>query len=158
MKLCVLIIFATRLPNLFDTSIKLTASTCYYSHYIFRKSLLTFPRSSVVSWSLPSAELASTSVCSSRFFQSLPNSHISPLLTKTTGRSPTKSTSETPVTISSRPWEGEGEGKYKYHPGGDLSKEPKDAPSALNVVVVPNVTLPAELHEKYNKWGKEGYP
>ncbi len=74
------------------------------------------------------------------------------------GRSPTKSTSETPVTISSRPWEGEGEGKYKYHPGGDLSKEPKDAPSALNVVVVPNVTLPAELHEKYNKWGKEGYP
>ncbi|OAQ67182.1 hypothetical protein VFPPC_14446 [Pochonia chlamydosporia 170] len=74
------------------------------------------------------------------------------------GRSPTKSTSESPVTIASRPWEGEGEGKYKYHPGGDLTKEPKDAPSALNVVVVPNVTLPAELHEKYNKWGKEGYP
>ncbi|KIE01456.1 hypothetical protein MAJ_02797, partial [Metarhizium majus ARSEF 297] len=74
------------------------------------------------------------------------------------GRSPTKSTSESPVTIASRPWEGEGEGKYKYHPGGDVSKEPKDAPSALNVVVVPNVTLPAELHEKYNKWGREGYP
>ncbi|OAA47082.1 hypothetical protein NOR_02718 [Metarhizium rileyi] len=74
------------------------------------------------------------------------------------GRSPTKSTSENPVTIASRPWEGEGVGKYKYHPGGDLSREPKDAPSALNVVVVPNVTLPAELHEKYNKWGKDGYP
>jgi hypothetical protein len=74
------------------------------------------------------------------------------------GRSPTKSTSEVPVTIASRPWDGDGQGKYKYHPGGDLTKEPKDAPSALNVVVVPNVTLPAELHEKYNKWGKDGYP
>ena len=57
------------------------------------------------------------------------------------------------------PWETGAEGgKYKYHPGGDPSAEPKDAPSALNVVVVPNVTLPKELHEKYNKWGKDGYP
>ncbi|KAG7134905.1 hypothetical protein HYQ45_007262 [Verticillium longisporum] len=48
------------------------------------------------------------------------------------GSSPTKSTSET--------------------------HEPRDAPSAVNTVVVPNVTLPAELHEKYNKWGKDGYP
>ena len=32
--------------------------------------------------------------------------------------------------------------KYKYHPGGDKSKSPKDAPSALNSVIVPNVNLP----------------
>lgn len=57
------------------------------------------------------------------------------------------------------PWEGDASGgKYKYHPGGDLNQEPKEAPSALNVVVVPNVTLPKELHDKFNKWGKEGYP
>jgi len=30
----------------------------------------------------------------------------------------------------------------------------KDAPSALNTVVIPNVTLPKSLHDKYNKWGK----
>lgn len=41
------------------------------------------------------------------------------------------------------PWESEGgEGKYSYHPGGDTSNAPKDAPSAVNVVIVPNVTLP----------------
>ncbi|KAH7020110.1 hypothetical protein EDB80DRAFT_870708 [Ilyonectria destructans] len=76
------------------------------------------------------------------------------------GQSPTGATSETHVNIAKdgHPWESETLGKYKYHPGGDTSQEPKDAPSALNVVVVPNVTLPAELHEKYNKWGKEGYP
>ena len=57
------------------------------------------------------------------------------------------------------PWEGDASsGKYKYHPGGDSSKEPREAPSALNVVVVPNVTLPKEVHDKFNKWGKEGYP
>lgn len=32
--------------------------------------------------------------------------------------------------------------KYKYHPGGDPTKPAKEAPSALNSVVVPNVTLP----------------
>lgn len=58
------------------------------------------------------------------------------------------------------PWEGDegAQGKYKYHPGGDPGNEPRDAPSALNVVVVPNVTLSRELHDKYNKWGKDGYP
>lgn len=77
------------------------------------------------------------------------------------GRSPTGSTSESPVNIAKdgMPWEGDASGgKYKYHPGGDLNQEPKEAPSALNVVVVPNVTLPKELHDKFNKWGKEGYP
>lgn len=40
------------------------------------------------------------------------------------------------------PWESETAGKYKYHPGGDPNAAPKDAPSAVNVVVVPDVTLP----------------
>jgi len=47
--------------------------------------------------------------------------------------------------------------KYQYHPGGDPKNPPKDAPSALHSVIVPNVNLPKELHEKYNKWGKDGY-
>jgi len=44
---------------------------------------------------------------------------------------------------SGMPWEtGATEGKYKYHPGGDPSLAPKDAPSAVNVVVIPDVNLP----------------
>ncbi|WYZ39373.1 hypothetical protein EsH8_III_001287 [Colletotrichum jinshuiense] len=74
------------------------------------------------------------------------------------GRSPTSSTSESPVLKAGMPWETEGEGKYKYHPGGNPRAEPKDAPSAVNTVIIPDVTLPKELHDKYNKWGKEGYP
>ncbi|KXJ94198.1 hypothetical protein Micbo1qcDRAFT_159235 [Microdochium bolleyi] len=76
------------------------------------------------------------------------------------GSSPTKSTSEAEVGIAKEgmPWEtGATEGKYRYHPGGDSSQSPRDAPSAVNVVVVPDVNLPKHLHEKYNKWGKEGY-
>jgi hypothetical protein len=61
------------------------------------------------------------------------------------GRTPTKSTSENAVPLAKNPmpWEsGSGEGKYQYHPGGDASAAPKDAPSAVNVVIVPNVNLP----------------
>ncbi|KAI4845762.1 hypothetical protein E4T45_07553 [Aureobasidium sp. EXF-8846] len=74
-------------------------------------------------------------------------------------RNPTSSSSENPVAIAadSEPWKTGGEAKYQYHPGGDTSKPRKDAPSALNEVIVPNVNLPRELHEKYNKWGKDGY-
>lgn len=32
--------------------------------------------------------------------------------------------------------------KYKYHPGGDYRNAPRQAPSALNSVIVPGVTLP----------------
>ncbi|KAG9230634.1 hypothetical protein BJ875DRAFT_487770 [Amylocarpus encephaloides] len=83
------------------------------------------------------------------------------------GRKPTSSTSETNVSIApnSMPWQQEGtkgdearaDFKYSYHPGGDPRNPPKDAPSALHSVIVPNVNLPKELHEKYNKWGKDGY-
>ncbi|KAL1859732.1 hypothetical protein Daus18300_009452 [Diaporthe australafricana] len=73
------------------------------------------------------------------------------------GRSPTSSTSEQKVPHAGNPWETGGHGKYQYYPGGDTSAEPKEAPSAVNTVVVPDVNLPKELHEKYNKWGKDGY-
>ncbi|OAL05750.1 hypothetical protein IQ06DRAFT_332168 [Phaeosphaeriaceae sp. SRC1lsM3a] len=74
-------------------------------------------------------------------------------------RSPTSASSERSVSKAdnSEPWKNDGgSGPYQYHPGGDTSVK-KDAPSALNVVVIPNVTLPKELHDTYNKWGKDGY-
>jgi hypothetical protein len=49
------------------------------------------------------------------------------------------------------PWQVEGDHdhddhskhfKYQYHPMGDKSAPPKNAPSALNTVIIPNVTLP----------------
>lgn len=41
------------------------------------------------------------------------------------------------------PWEGDGgEGKYKYHPGGDPKAGVRDAPSALNSSIVPEMNLP----------------
>ncbi|KAF1838481.1 hypothetical protein BDW02DRAFT_564837 [Decorospora gaudefroyi] len=74
-------------------------------------------------------------------------------------RSPTSASSERAVAKASdsEPWKQDGgAGPYQYHPGGDTSIK-KDAPSALNVVVIPNVTLPKSLHDAYNKWGKDGY-
>ena len=70
------------------------------------------------------------------------------------GRKPTSATSEASVSMAhaSMPWEVEDEHhtsgdsqkhfKYQYHPRGDTSQAPKNAPSALNTVIVPNVTLP----------------
>ncbi|KAF4556239.1 Hypothetical protein D9617_1g081150 [Elsinoe fawcettii] len=74
-------------------------------------------------------------------------------------RHPTSSTSEHAVAKvpGSEPWNTGKEGPYEYHPGGDPSKGRKNAPSALNEVIIPNVNLPKDLHDKYNKWGKEGY-
>ena len=68
-------------------------------------------------------------------------------------RKPTSSSSEAPVSMApgSMPWQTDSKShsknsdehaKYQYHPGGDPSKAPKDAPSALNSGIVPNVTLP----------------
>ncbi|KAI4088057.1 MAG: hypothetical protein LQ344_006372 [Seirophora lacunosa] len=68
------------------------------------------------------------------------------------GRKPTSSSSEAPVSMAegTMPWQkssAKGDDKndhykYQYHPGGDKNKAPKNAPSALNSVIVPNVTLP----------------
>ena len=68
------------------------------------------------------------------------------------GRKPTASVSQADVSIadSSMPWQIDDQDhedeskhfKYRYHPRGDKSKTPKNAPSALNTVIIPNVTLP----------------
>ncbi|KAJ9212634.1 hypothetical protein DTO166G4_5705 [Paecilomyces variotii] len=79
------------------------------------------------------------------------------------GRKPTTVTSESNVRIgeSAMPWDRPSEDgkvyKYQYHPHGDKNQPLRDAPSALNTVIVPNVTLPADLHERFNKYGKEEY-
>ncbi|KAI9780488.1 MAG: hypothetical protein M1816_002850 [Peltula sp. TS41687] len=84
------------------------------------------------------------------------------------GRKPTAASSEQKVGMAhnTMPWQTTGTSKgdqardhfkYKYHPGGDPTKPAREAPSALNEVVVPNVTLPKRLHDKYNKWGKEDW-
>lgn len=68
------------------------------------------------------------------------------------GSSPTSATSESNVRVgeSTMPWHisdeeaesGKEIPKYQYHPHGDKSRPVKNAPSALNEVVIPNVTLP----------------
>lgn len=67
------------------------------------------------------------------------------------GRKPTSATSEAEVSVaqSSMPWQVDHDHedpakhfKYQYHPRGDTAQKPKNAPSALNTVIVPNVTLP----------------
>ena len=64
------------------------------------------------------------------------------------GRKPTSVTSESNVRIgeSAMPWQGQSEDgkvyKYQYHPHGDKSQPLRAAPSAMNTVIVPNVTLP----------------
>lgn len=69
-----------------------------------------------------------------------------------TGRTPTSSTSESKVPHAGNPWETGGEGKYSYYPGGDRTAEPKDAPSAVNVVVVPDVNLPKVRTYPHLEW------
>ncbi|KAL1959590.1 hypothetical protein VTO42DRAFT_1625 [Malbranchea cinnamomea] len=80
------------------------------------------------------------------------------------GRKPTSVTSESNIRIgeSAMPWqldekeiEGKENFKYRYHPHGDTSKAAKEAPSALNEVIIPNVTLPKDLHDRFNKYGKD---
>ena len=81
------------------------------------------------------------------------------LMTYLSGRKPTSSSSEAPVSMAegSMPWQtssAKGESadehfKYQYHPGGDKSKAPKDAPSALHSVIVPNVRLPKVHFSSY---------
>lgn len=78
------------------------------------------------------------------------------------GRKPTSATSEAKVTVAhkSMPWQTENSGgedfKYQYHPGGDPRNAPKDAPSALHSVIVPNVNLPKVISALYllcSAWG-----
>jgi hypothetical protein len=39
--------------------------------------------------------------------------------------------------------------KYQYHPHGDKSQPLRAAPSAMNTVIVPNVTLPEVCHATF---------
>lgn len=57
---------------------------------------------------------------------------------------PTSSSSENKVGIAegTEPWKTGRDAAYQYHPHGDSSKPRKDAPSALNEVIIPNVNLP----------------
>ncbi|QIW98374.1 hypothetical protein AMS68_003892 [Peltaster fructicola] len=69
-------------------------------------------------------------------------------------RNPTSGSSESKVVQAdkSAPWHTGKDAKYEFHPHGDPRNPRKEAPSALNEVIVPNVTLPKHLHDKYNKW------
>jgi hypothetical protein len=50
------------------------------------------------------------------------------------------------VSPDSEPWKDGKDtastGKYKYYPYNDIRRPVKESPSALNVVVIPDVTLP----------------
>lgn len=108
-------------------------------------------------------------------------------------RKPTSSSSEASTSMAegTMPWqvgssksdESQEHFKYQYHPGGDKKKGLKNAPGALNTVIIPNVTLTKvgrlqsgagrdqsrlvphhtetvraqAQHDKFNKWGKDGY-
>ncbi|KAF2674880.1 hypothetical protein BT63DRAFT_420140 [Microthyrium microscopicum] len=72
---------------------------------------------------------------------------------------PTSSGNEksVPSIPGSEPWNTGKDAKYQYHPYGDTSKEPKDAPSPLRTSIIPNVNLPKDLHDQFNKYGKDDY-
>jgi hypothetical protein len=57
---------------------------------------------------------------------------------------PTSSSSENKIgkADDTEPWKTGRDAAYQYHPHGDTSKPRKDAPSALNEVIIPNVNLP----------------
>lgn len=86
------------------------------------------------------------------------------------GSKPTSTTSETNVRVAqdAMPWNVEDsdesqEYKYQYHPHGDKSQPLKNAPSALNTVIVPNVTLPKvcilfflNMHPSFESYSSDG--
>lgn len=80
---------------------------------------------------------------------------------------PTSSSSENKIgkADGTEPWKTGGNAAYQYHPHGDTSKPRKDAPSALNEVIIPNVNLPKvsengmleghrESHDPVSRMGK----
>lgn len=73
-------------------------------------------------------------------------------------RNPTSSTSENKILQApdSEPWKTGNEAKYQYHPHGDPNRERKDAPSALNEVVIPNVNLP-KVSRNLDDWRPIGF-
>jgi hypothetical protein len=68
---------------------------------------------------------------------------------------PTSSSSENKIgkADGTEPWKTGRDAAYQYHPHGDPSKPRKDAPSALNEVIIPNVNLPkVSLFGGKRKW------
>jgi hypothetical protein len=66
---------------------------------------------------------------------------------------PTSSSSENKIgkADNTEPWKTGRDAAYQYHPHGDTNKPRKDAPSALNEVIIPNVNLP-----KVSSFGRRG--
>jgi hypothetical protein len=66
---------------------------------------------------------------------------------------PTSSSSENKIgkADGTEPWKTGRDAAYQYHPHGDTNKPRKDAPSALNEVIIPNVNLP-----KVSLFGRRG--
>lgn len=66
------------------------------------------------------------------------------VLTASTVQSPTGSDYSGVAEVKgSEPWkEGGSSGKFQYYVNGDPKKGVKDHPSALNTVIIPDVTLP----------------
>jgi hypothetical protein len=75
---------------------------------------------------------------------------------------PTSSSSENKIgkADGTEPWKTGRDAAYQYHPHGDTNKPRKDAPSALNEVIIPNVNLPKVSLFVWKKrsehWDKEG--
>jgi len=69
-------------------------------------------------------------------------------------RNPTSSSSQNKVAmaVDSEPWKTGGDAAYQYHPHGDPAKGKKDAPSALNEVIIPNVNLPKVSYQGREEW------
>jgi hypothetical protein len=72
---------------------------------------------------------------------------IEKLTLYTAAESPTGADSSyVEVVPDSEPWKNGQDtalnGKYKYHPYNDVTRPVKESPTALNVVVIPDVTLP----------------
>jgi len=67
---------------------------------------------------------------------------------------PTSSSSENKVgkADGTEPWKTGRDAQYQYHPHGDPSKPRKDAPSALNEVIIPNVNLPKVSLSENKRW------
>lgn len=76
------------------------------------------------------------------------------------GQNPTSASKEEKVAKvpGSEPWNTGKDARYQYYPYGDTSGEKRDAPSPLHVTIIPNVNLPRDLHEQFNKYGKDEFP
>lgn len=105
---------------------------------------LTVHRSCSPSCPAPSVLLDGISVCLPSPYPRYVNTNLKATIDLFLASNPTTGNSETRIVkaYESEPWKTGRASVYQYHPGGDTSQAPKDAPSALNVIIVPNVTLP----------------